>query len=49
LLNKKKVEPSALIREELGEENYKLFEQIKKIKAMTGSAQARLPFEILVR
>jgi protease-4 len=49
LLNKKKVEPSAMIRQELGEENYKLFQQMKKIKAMTGSAQARLPFEIVIR
>lgn len=42
-------EPSAMIRKELGEENYKLFEQLKKIKAMSGSAQARLPFEILIK
>lgn len=49
LLNKKKLEPSAMIRAELGEENYKLFEQMKKIKAMTGSVQARLPFEIILR
>lgn len=49
LLNKKKVEPSAMIREELGEENYMLFMQMKKIKAMTGSAQARLPFEIIIK
>lgn len=49
LLNKKKNEPAAMIREELGEENYKLFVQMKKIKAMTGSAQARLPFEIIIK
>ncbi|MDQ6609395.1 MAG: signal peptide peptidase SppA [Bacteroidota bacterium] len=49
LLNKKKTEPAAMIREELGDENYKIFEQMKKIKAMTGSAQARLPFEIIIR
>ena len=49
MLNKKKAEPAAMIREEIGEENYKIFEQLKKIKAMTGSAQARLPFEIIIR
>jgi protease-4 len=49
LLNKKKQEPAAMIKEQLGEENYKIFEQLKKIKAMTGSAQARLPFEIIVK
>jgi len=49
ILNKKKAEPAALIRQEIGEENYKIFEQVKKIKAMTGSIQARLPFEIIIR
>ncbi|MBB1282953.1 signal peptide peptidase SppA [Flavisolibacter sp. BT320] len=49
LLNRKKPEPSAMIREQLGEENYKVFEQVRKIKAMTGSVQARLPFEIIFR
>ena len=49
ILNKKKTEPAAMIREELGEENYKIFEQMKKTKAMTGTAQARLPFEIIIR
>ena len=47
ILGRKKQEPAALIREEIGEEHYKVFEQLKKIKAMTGSVQARLPFEII--
>jgi protease-4 len=49
ILNKKKAEPAAMIRKELGEENYKIFTQLKKVRAMTGSAQARLPFEIIIR
>jgi protease IV len=49
LLNRKKPEPAAMIREQLGEEHYKVFEQVKKIKAMTGSVQARLPFEIIFK
>ncbi|NTS42100.1 signal peptide peptidase SppA [Flavisolibacter sp. BT320] len=49
LLNRKKQEPSAMIREQLGEDHYKVFEQVKKIKAMTGSVQARLPFEIIFK
>ncbi|HEY0040882.1 MAG TPA: signal peptide peptidase SppA, partial [Flavisolibacter sp.] len=49
LLNKKKSEPAAAIREQIGEDNYKVIEQLKKIKAMTGSVQARLPFEIIIR
>lgn len=42
-------EPAAMIRKEIGEENYKVIEQLKKIKAMTGTVQARLPFEIIFR
>jgi protease IV len=49
ILNKKKAEPAAIIKEEIGEENYKVIEQLKKIKSMTGSVQARLPFEIIIR
>jgi protease-4 len=49
LLNRKKEEPAAVIREQLGEENYKIFLQVKKIKAMTGTVQARLPFDIIFK
>ncbi len=49
LLNRKKEEPAAVIREQLGEENYQIFQQVKKIKAMTGTVQARLPFDIIFR
>lgn len=37
------------LKKEIGEENYKMMEQLKKIKEMTGSAQARLPFEFFIR
>jgi protease-4 len=47
LLDRKKEEPAAMIKEEIGDDNYKVYEQLKKIKAMTGSVQARLPFEII--
>lgn len=47
ILNRKKDEPAALIREQLGEENFKIFQQVKRIESMTGSVQARLPFEIM--
>lgn len=49
LLNKKKAEPAAMIRQEMGEANYKIFQQVKKIKSLTGSVQARLPFEIIIK
>lgn len=36
------------IKEELGNEGFVLFEQIKRIKSMVGSVQARLPYDIVV-
>ena len=37
------------LKEEIGAENYKLFEQMKRIKEMTNSIQARLPFDFTIR
>jgi protease-4 len=45
LLNRNKEEPSAMLKAKLGAENYKVFQQLSTIKEMTGSVQARLPFE----
>jgi protease IV len=49
LLNRKKEEPAALIKQEIGEEGHKVLQQLKKLKAMTGTVQARLPFEMIFR
>jgi protease-4 len=48
LLGKQKTEPAAMIREQLGEEQYKIYTQLLKIKEMTNSTQARLPFEFFI-
>jgi protease-4 len=37
------------IKNEIGEDNFKLFEQLKKIKQMTNTVQARLPFEFFIK
>lgn len=49
ILGKKKTEPSAMIRQQIGEENYRVYQQLLKIREMTESVQARMPFEFLVR
>jgi protease IV len=49
ILGKKKTEPSAMIRQQIGEENYRVYQQLIKIREMTESVQARMPFEFLVR
>jgi protease IV len=37
------------MKQEIGEDNYKIYEQLKRVKEMTGSIQARLPFEFVIR
>ena len=48
LFDKKQKDPSVIIRQQLGDENYKIYQQFIKVKQMTGSAQARLPYEIFI-
>jgi len=48
LLGKQKSEPEALVKQQLGEENYKIYKEMLRIKEMTNSTQARLPFEFLI-
>jgi protease-4 len=37
------------IKTQMGEEEYKIFEQMRRIRRMTSSTQARLPFEFFIR
>ena len=48
LIKKKRTDPAALIRSELGEENFRIYKQLQKIRELTGSVQARLPFEYII-
>lgn len=48
ILGKKKSEPEAIIREKLGEENYKVYSELLRIKEMSHSVQARMPFEFFI-
>ena len=47
-LNRKKTEPAAMIRSQVGEDNYRIYRQLIKIREMTESVQARLPYEWIV-
>lgn len=49
VLNRERPEPSAMIRQEIGEDNFRVYRQLQKIRELTGSIQARLPFEIIIR
>jgi protease-4 len=48
LLHKQKSEPAAMIREQLGEEQHKIYAEMLRIKEMTNSAQARLPYQFFI-
>ena len=48
LLNKQKSEPVAMIREQLGEEQYRVYAEMLRVKEMSNSTQARLPFQFFV-
>jgi protease IV len=48
LLHNQRTEPSAMIREQLGEEQFKIYSEILRIKQMTNSTQARVPFQFFI-
>jgi protease-4 len=49
VLGRKKAEPGAVIRQQIGEENYRVYRQLLTIREMTQSVQARLPFELVIQ
>ncbi|MEI6946554.1 signal peptide peptidase SppA [Paraflavisolibacter sp. H34] len=42
-------EPEAQLRQQVGEENYKVFRELVNIRQICGSVQARLPFEYFIK
>lgn len=48
LLHKQKQEPVAMIREQLGEEQFKVYNELLRVKEMTKSTQARLPYQFFI-
>ncbi len=50
LLGKKEpMSYTKLMKEELGEENYNLYVEMKRVSEMTGKVQARMPFRFFIR
>ncbi len=37
------------LKQEMGEENYKIYEELKRVQQMSNTVQARLPFEFFIR
>jgi len=48
LFAKKKAEPEAMIRQQIGEDNYRIYREMQRVREITGSVQARLPFEFSI-
>ena len=48
LLGKEKETPSALLRKEIGEENYRIYKEFLRVKEMSNSVQARLPYHFFI-
>ena len=49
LFGEKDEGPSAVIKEQLGEDYYKIYQQMRQVKEMSKSVQARLPFEFIIK
>lgn len=48
LIGKEKEAPSAMLRKELGEENYRIYKEFIRVKEMSNSVQARLPYQFFI-
>ncbi len=49
IMGKTTSEPTAKIKEQLGEEQYRIYQQIIDLKQMCNTPQARMPFQFIVR
>ena len=49
LLDKKETQPAAMIKQQLGEENYRIYQEVMEVKRISGGVQARMPFQFFIR
>ncbi|HEX2609057.1 MAG TPA: signal peptide peptidase SppA [Flavisolibacter sp.] len=49
LLGRHKTEPAVMLREQLGEQQFRVYQQLLKVQEMTKGYQARMPFEIIIQ
>ena len=48
LLNKNTPTPQAMLKKELGAENFRVYQQLQQVQQMVGTVQARLPFDFFI-
>ncbi|HUQ97448.1 MAG TPA: signal peptide peptidase SppA, partial [Chitinophagaceae bacterium] len=49
LLNQTKPSPQALIKNEIGAQNFQVYQQLLHVKELCGSVQARLPYDFVIQ
>lgn len=48
LLNKNEDQPAAMLKQHLGEENFRIYQQMLEIKRISNGAQAKLPYQFII-
>lgn len=48
LLDKKEDQPTAMLKQHLGEENYRIYQEVMEIKRISGNVQARMPYQFFI-
>lgn len=48
LLNKKSTAPDAMLKQQVGEENYRIYQELVNVKQLCGSTQARLLYKFFI-
>jgi protease-4 len=49
LLGRNKNQPAAMVKDQLGDDNFRIYQQMVQIREMTRSVQARMPFEFVIK
>lgn len=49
LLDKKETQPAAMLKQQLGEQNYRIYQEVMEVKRLSEGVQARMPFQFFVR
>ena len=49
LLDKREAQPAAMLKQQLGEENYRIYQEVMEVKRLSEGVQARIPFQFFIR
>ena len=49
LLDKQETQPAAMLKQHLGEDNYRIYQEVMDVKRLSEGVQARIPFQFFIR